>query len=131
VQPADCAVLWPATILPVVKEQHQLLVTLLLCNAAAMEVDYLLIYFSSVHAFTHPSHCSNVLSFFSLFPEKTNSAIVQNHWILLSIRFCGFDSGSTNLLGYYVQWGGGCNPVSHICTCLWGGKKLYILSFCP
>jgi hypothetical protein len=26
-----------ATILPVVKEQHQLLVTLLLCNAAAME----------------------------------------------------------------------------------------------
>lgn len=63
-QPADCAVLWPATILPVVKEQHQLLVTLLLCNAAAMEVDYLLIYFSSVHAFTRPSHCSNVLSFF-------------------------------------------------------------------
>lgn len=27
-----------ATILPVVQKQHQLLVTLLLCNAAAMEV---------------------------------------------------------------------------------------------
>lgn len=29
-----------AAILPVVKKQHQLLVTLLLCNAAAMEVNY-------------------------------------------------------------------------------------------
>ena len=30
-----------AAILPVVQKQHQLLVTLLLCNAAAMEVEYL------------------------------------------------------------------------------------------
>lgn len=37
-----------AAILPVVKKQHQLLVTLLLCNAVAMEVfDLILIYYKS------------------------------------------------------------------------------------
>ena len=33
-----CALFATATILPVVQKQHQLLVTLLLCNAVAMEV---------------------------------------------------------------------------------------------
>lgn len=32
-----------AKIMPVVRKQHQLLVTLLLCNAAAMEVRFLVI----------------------------------------------------------------------------------------
>lgn len=36
-----CLFLLTATILPVVQKQHQLLVTLLLCNAAAMEVCHL------------------------------------------------------------------------------------------
>lgn len=32
--------MFPAVIFPVVQKQHQLLVTLLLCNAAAMEVSW-------------------------------------------------------------------------------------------
>lgn len=56
-----------ATILPVVQKQHQLLVTLLLCNAAAMEVSCWLSIYVEGHA--RVSH-----NFFLFFLKKSWSA---------------------------------------------------------
>ena len=41
-----------AKILPVVKKQHQLLVTLLFCNAAAMEVSMLVFIYQAIYLFS-------------------------------------------------------------------------------
>lgn len=88
-----------AAILPVVKKQHQLLVTLLLCNACAMEVvkNYVLLISAQC------SHCSLICSLF-LIPAIAGASYIP--WQNFS-SLCG------------------CSAVCYVCPCFWGGTMCF------
>lgn len=74
-----CVLFAAATILPVVQKQHQLLVTLLLCNAVAMEVHNLLHFFMIYHTILHCHQyiCANILPLFQVSNYDSDHILVN------------------------------------------------------